>query len=302
VVVLLVLLGCSGGAHGTTLPPPLHCKVFPATNPWNRPVDKLPVAANSARIIHSIGLNKGLHPDFGSGKYAGGPLGIPYTFVSKRTRRVQVAFSYGRESDPGPYPIPRHVKIEGGRHSTGDRHAILLDDRRCRLYELYTLYPRGKRRWRAVSGAIWNLRSNKLRPPGWTSADAAGLPIFPGLVRWGEVARGRISHALRFTVKHTRRAYIYPARHFASASNNPDYPPMGLRVRLKANVNISHFPRQARIVLKALKRYGMVVADNGADWSISGAPDRHWSNDALHTLGEITGRDFEVVDTSRLRP
>jgi hypothetical protein len=154
----------------------------------------------------------------------------------------------------------------------------------------------------AGSGAIWNLRSNHLRPKGWTSADAAGLPIFPGLVRWDEVRRGRINHALRFTVEKTRRAFVYPARHFASDSNNPDYPPMGLRVRLKANVDISHFPRQARIVLKALKRYGMLVADNGADWYISGAPNRHWSNDKLHTLGRITGRDFEVVDTSRLRP
>jgi len=173
----------------------------------------------------------------------------------------------------------------------------MIDRSSCKLYEVYALHGH-----HAGSGAIWSLRSNHLRPASWTSADAAGLPIFPGLARWDEVKRGRINHALRFTVENTRRAYIYPARHYASNSNNPDYPPMGLRVRLKANVDISHFPRQARIVLQALKRYGMIVADNGSNWYISGAPNPHWSNDALHTIGQITGRDFEVVDTSHLRP
>ena len=199
------------------------------------------------------------------------------------------------------YPIPRDVHIEGGAHATGDRHAILVDKSACRLYELYALYPSGKG-WKAGSGATWNLRSNAVRPAGWTSADAAGLPIFPGLARYDEVARGVIDHALRFTVERTRRAYVYPARHYASSSDDPSLPPMGLRVRLKANVDISGFPRQARIVLQALKIYGMIVADNGSNWYISGAPDPHWSNDDLHTLGRITGSDFEVVDTSSLHP
>jgi hypothetical protein len=287
----LVLGGGSAGA--LRLPSAPKCPVFPKSNVWNRRVDKLPVAGNSARIIRSIGFDTGLHPDFGSGKYGDGPIGIPFNVVSRKTRRVHLSFDYADESDKGPYPIPRHVKVEYG----SDRHALMLDRSRCKLYEVYALHGR-----HAGSGAIWSLRSNKLRPAGWTSADAAGLPIFPGLARWDEVKRGRINHALRFTVEHTRRAYIYPARHYASDSNNPSYPPMGLRVRLKAGVDISHFPRQARIVLQALKRYGMIVADNGANWYISGAPNRHWSNDALHTIGRITGRDFEVVDTSHLRP
>ena len=192
------------------------------------------------------------------------------------------------------------MHIEGGNASTGDRHALLIDKDACRLYELYALYPKPDGGWKAGSGAIWSLRSNKLRPAGWTSADAAGLPIFPGLARYDEVARGAIDHALRFTVEHTRRAFVYPARHYASSSDDSSLPPMGLRVRLKASVDISGFPRQARIVLQALKTYGMIVADNGSNWYISGAPSPHWSNDDLHTLGRITGADFEVVDTSSL--
>jgi hypothetical protein len=287
-----LLLGV-GSAGALRLPPAPKCPIFPKSNVWNRRVDKLPVAGNSARIIRSIGLDTGLHPDFGSGKYDGGPIGIPFNVVSSTTPRVHLTFDYADESDKGPYPIPRHAKVEYG----SDHHALMIDRSSCKLYEVYALHGH-----HAGSGAIWSLRSNHLRPASWTSADAAGLPIFPGLARWDEVKRGRINHALRFTVENTRRAYIYPARHYASNSNNPDYPPMGLRVRLKANVDISHFPRQARIVLQALKRYGMIVADNGSNWYISGAPNPHWSNDALHTIGQITGRDFEVVDTSHLRP
>ena len=287
-----LLLGV-GSAGALRLPAAPHCLIFPKSNVWNKRVDKLPVTRNSARIINSIGLDTGLHPDFGSGKYGGGPIGIPFNVISRRTKRVHLSFDYADESDKGPYPIPRHVKVEYG----SDHHALMVDRSRCKLYEVFALHGH-----HAGSGAIWSLRSNHLRPKGWTSADAAGLPIFPGLVRWDEVKRGRINHALRFTVEKSRRAYIYPARHFASNSDNPDYPPMGLRVRLKANVDISHFPRQPRIVLKALKRYGMIVADNGANWYISGAPNRHWSNDQLHRLGRIPGRDFEVVDTSNLRP
>ncbi len=206
----------------------------------------------------------------------------------------RVSFEYADESDRGPYPIPRNVRIEGGRSSTGDRHAIIVDRDSCRLYELFALYPKGNG-WRAGSGAIWNLRSNKLRPAGWTSADAAGLPIFPGLARYDEVKRGVIDHALRFTVQRTRRAYVFPARHYASSSDDASLPPMGLRLRLKASFDVSGYPRQARIVLVALKRYGMLVSDNGSSWYITGAPDPRWSNDQLHTLGGVKGSDFEVV-------
>ena len=293
-----LLLG-GASAHALRLPGAPKCTVFPATNAWNQRVDALPVAANSAQMIQSIGLGTGLHPDFGAGLYNGQPIGIPYDVVSKKTKRSRLAFSYADESDKGPYPIPSSVHIEGGRASTGDRHALLIDKDACKLYELYALYPKGGG-WSAGSGAIWNLRSNALRPAGWTSADAAGLPIFPGLARYDEVARGVINHALRFTAARTRRQYIYPARHYASSSDDPALPPMGLRVRLKASVDISSFPKQSRIVLQALKTYGMLLADNGSNWYISGAPSPKWSNDDLHSLGRITGSMFDVVDTSSL--
>jgi hypothetical protein len=282
-----------GSASALRLPSARHCPIFPRDNPWNVRVDRLPVAAGSDRIIRSIGLRTGLHADFGSGLYVGGPIGIPYNVVTDKTPRVRLSFDYADESDKGAYPIPRKVKLEHG----GDRHALLLDRSACRLYEVYALQGH-----HAGSGAIWSLRSNRLRPVGWTSADAAGLPILPGLVRYDEVARGVIDHALRFTVERTRRAYVYPARHYASNSNDPSLPPMGLRVRLEAGYPIDGFPRQARIVLQALKRYGMLVADNGSDWFVSGAPDRRWNNDALGTLGRVKGSSFEVVDTSSLRP
>jgi hypothetical protein len=298
-LVCVAFLACAATAGALRLPSAPACPIFPASNAWNQRVDTLPVAANSAQIIQSIGLSTGLHPDFGSGLYGGGPIGIPFDVVSKSTPRYHVKFDYADESDKGPYPIPRGVHIEGGAQSTGDRHALLLDKSACKLYELYALRRSGSG-WTAGSGAIWNLRSNHLRPAGWTSADAAGLPIFPGLARYDEVARGVINHALRFTVEHTRRQYVYPARHYASSSDDPSLPPMGLRVRLKASVDISHFPRQARIVLQALKTYGMILADNGSNWYISGAPNPKWSNDDLHTIGQITGSDFEVVDTSSL--
>jgi hypothetical protein len=292
----LVLLPGGGAAQALPLPTAPGCPIFPANNPWNERVDTLPVAANSAQIIASIGLDTGLHPDFGSGLYDGEPIGIPFDVVSNATPLSHVTFDYSDESDHVAYPIPANVHIEGGNQSTGDRHAILVDKSTCRLYELYDL-KRTAAGWHAGSGATWNLRSNHLRPAGWTSADAAGLPIFPGLARYDEVARGVIDHALRFTVERTRRAYVYPARHYASDSTDPSLPPMGLRVRLKATVDISGFPRQARIILQALKTYGMIVADNGSNWYISGAPNPGWSNDALHTLDRITGSDFEVVAT-----
>jgi hypothetical protein len=295
-VVLLALGGAS--AQALPLPQAPACPIFPASNAWNQRVDSLPVAANSATMISSIGLSTGLHPDFGSGLWDGGPIGIPFDVVSKKTPRTRVSFDYADESDKGPYPIPKTVHIEGGRTSSGDRHAILIDRSACKLYELYALYPKAGGGWKAGSGAIWNLRTNALRPAGWTSADAAGLPILPGLVRYDEVAAGAINHAIRFTVSRTQRAYLWPARHQASSVTDPSAPPMGLRLRLKANVDISRFSPTNRIILTALKRYGMIVADNGSNWFLSGAPDNRWSNDDLHALGAIPGSDFEVVNTS----
>jgi hypothetical protein len=295
-----MLIGVAS-AHALRVPVAPKCSVFPATNAWNARVDALPVAANSAQMIQSIGVGVGLHPDFGSGLYDGQPIGIPFDVVSKKTPRSKVSFDYADESDKVRYPIPATVHIEGGRKSDGDRHALLLDKDACRLYELFALYPKAGG-WHAGSGAVWNLRSNALRPAGWTSADAAGLPIFPGLARYDEVARGVIDHALRFTASRTRQAYVYPARHYASSSDDPALPPMGLRVRLKAGVDISGFPKQTRIVLQALKTYGMILADNGSNWYVSGAPSPKWSNDDLHSIGRIHGSDFEVVDTSSLHP
>jgi hypothetical protein len=298
-LVLAACLICTASAAALRVPAAPVCPVFPANNPWNQRVDKLPVSADSARLISSIGLNASVHADFGSGKWDGGPIGIPFDVVSRRTAVHRVSFGYADESDRVRYPIPRHVHIEGGAHATGDRHAILVNKSTCRLYELYDLHHT-KRGWTAGSGATWSLRSNHLRRAGWTSADAAGLPIFAGLARWDEVSRGVIDHALRFTAAETRRAYVYPARHYASSSSDPALPPMGLRVRLKASVDIASFPKQARVVLRALQRYGMILADNGSPWYVSGAPNRHWSNDALHSLGRLSGADFEVVDTSSL--
>jgi len=282
------------------LPGAPSCPIFPADNPWNQRVDGLPVAKDSAQLIASIGLGAPVHPDFGT-VYNGAPNGIPFAVVGKHTRRVRVSFLYASESDKGRYPLPVHVPIEGGPHSTGDRHVIVVDRASCRDYELYKAYPldHGKR-WHAGSGAIFNLRSNHLRPAGWTSADAAGLPILPGLARYDEVAAGVIDHALRFTAPCSAARYVYPARHYAATCSGPNLPPMGLRVRLKASVNIAGLPNQARVVAQALKRYGLILADNGSPWYISGAPNPHWSNNALHQLDRLTGSDFEVVDTSSL--
>jgi hypothetical protein len=301
-VLVVLLLAIATPASAAPLPGAPNCPVFPRTNVWNKPVDKLPVARNSSAIVNAIGADENVHADFGSGLWDGGPIGIPITVVGRSQPKSAVRFEYADESDRGPYPIPRTVKIEGGRNADGDRHALIVDRDNCRLYELFALYPRsGRPRWRAGSGAIWSLRSNRLRPAGWTSADAAGLPILPGLARYDEVRRGVINHALRFTVSRSRRAYVFPARHFASNLTDQDLPPMGLRLRLRANFPVRSFPRQARVVLVALKRYGMIVADNGSSWFISGAPDPRWDNDQLHTLHRVKGSDFVVVDTRRLR-
>jgi hypothetical protein len=291
----------ASSAPGRPLKAAPNCPIFPASNQWNQRVDKLPLHKRSDAIVRSIGRGTGLHPDFGSGKYAGGPIGIPYITVPGDQPKVKVKFGYAGQSDKGPYPIPKGVPIEGGRQSDGDRHALIVDRDNCRLYELYSLYPPSNGRgWRAGSGAIWNLRSNKVRPADWTSADAAGLQILPGLARHEELGRGGFDHALRFTVERTRRAYIYPARHFASDLTSKDLPAMGQRLRLKKGYDISHFPKQTRAVLRALKLYGMIVADNGSDWYVTGAPSKGWNNDDLHTLGQVKGSAFEVVDTSSL--
>jgi hypothetical protein len=297
-VLVVIGLACLGGAaQALRVPSAPSCPVFPASNPWNKRVDQLPVAQNTTAIIGSIGAGTGLHADFGSGLWEGSPIGIPFDVVSRSTPRARVTFEYDDESDHVGYPIPKGVHVEGG----SDHHALLLDKSACRLYELGGL-ERRQGRWHAWAGATWSLRSNRVRPAGWTSADAAGLPIFPGLARYDEVRRGVIDHALRFTAQRTRRAYVYPARHYASNLTSSNLPPMGLRLRLKASFDVRSFPRQARIVLVALKRYGMIVADNGADWYITGAPNRGWSNDQLHTLARVKGSDFEVVETRSLRP
>ena len=277
------------------------CPLFPADNIWNRDISSLPVHRNSANFIASIGLTSHVHADFGAGLYNGAPIGIPYIVVPGSQPSVPVSFTYAGESNPGPYPIPSNAPIEGGSQSSGDRHVLVVDSGTCRLYEMYASYPQSNGSWKAGSGASWSLNSDLLRPSTWTSADAAGLPILPGLVRYDEIASGVINHALRFTVNSTQSAFLWPARHYASSNTNPNLPPMGLRLRLKANVNISSFSRTNQIILTALKRYGMIVADNGSSWYISGAPDNRWNNDDLHMLGTIPGSDFEAVDESSLQ-
>ncbi|MCW2951344.1 MAG: hypothetical protein JWQ48_514 [Conexibacter sp.] len=296
-------VGAAGKPKPAPAPPQIAgCPVFPAANPWNQRVDRLPVATNSATLIRSIGLTAAVHPDFGSGTYDGAPIGIPYTVVGASQPRVKVRFDYASESDRGPYPVPPHAPIEGGARSSGDRHVLVVDRGACKLYELFDAHPlAGGRAWQAGSGAIFDLRTNALRPRGWTSADAAGLPILPGLARYDEVAAGAIRHALRFTAPRTRSAFIPPARHEASGDASPSLPPMGLRVRLKSSVDIRGLPRQARVVAQALKTYGMLLADNGSPWYVGGAPDRHWDNDALHALGRLRGGDFEAVDPNPQR-
>jgi len=270
------------------------CSLFGSAFPTNERIDRAPVLPSSDAIVASIGLQKTVHPDFGSGTWEGQRIGIPYDVVGKRAPRSRVRFEYAGESDRVRYPIPRGVQIEGG----SDRHALLLDRSRCRLYELFALRREGER-WVAGSGATWDLRRPRLRPAGWTSADAAGLPILPLLARYPEVRRGRIRHALRMTVSRSRRAYVHPARHFASSLTDPSLPRMGERLRLKAGVDISGFPRQARVVARAMKRFGLIVADNGSDWFVSGAPHRGWDDDQLRALKALRGSDFEVVDGTR---
>jgi hypothetical protein len=296
--------GCRTGARAAAKDEPLlgpgaslrGRPLFPADNAWNQDVSASPVDPRSDAILVRVGRAKPLHPDFGT-VYQGAPNGIPYIVVPGDQPKVPVRFRYAGESDPGPYPIPPDAPIEGGPKAEGDRHVLVVDRDHGLLYELFSARPDpGGRSWSAGSGAIFDLNSNALRPAGWTSADAAGLPVLPGLVRYDEVVnQGVVRHAFRFTVTRTRRGYVFPARHWASPHTDPDLPPMGMRVRLKASFDPSRFPPQARVILTALKTYGMLLADNGGDWFLNGSPDPRWDDDDLHTLKRVTVGDFEVV-------
>jgi hypothetical protein len=271
------------------------CPQFPANNPWNQKITSLNVRSDSATLIKNIsspGQTK-LHPDFGGN----GAYGIPFMYVPATQPKVPIHFTaWGDESDPGPYPIPGTAPVEGGAASTGDRHVIVVQQGTCHLYELGRGFWRGTH-WDANVGVNWDLRSNKLRPAGWTSADAAGLPILPGLVRYDEVAKGRIDHAIRMTVPNTRRGYILPATHYASSSTSAALPPMGLRLRLKASFSLAGYHGQSLIILRALKNYGVIVADNGSSWYITGSADKRWDDNDLNQLKAVPGSAFEAVST-----
>jgi hypothetical protein len=283
-------------AAAAAAPREYGCPLFPASNPLNRDISHAPVDPSSARYIASIGLGGHLHPDFGTNP----GYGIPYTVVGPHQPPVPVRFSeYGEESDPGPYPIPMGAPVEGAGEA-GDRHVLVLQRGSCRDYELYSAQRRGSG-WEAASGAVFKLRSNALRPEGWTSADAAGLPILPLLVRYPEVRAGRIEHALRVTVSETQRGFIHPATHFASSRSDPGLPPMGLRLRLRASYSLAGFHGESLVILRALKRYGLIVADNGSSWYITGAPDPRWNDADLEQLKRVPGAAFEAVQTGAIR-
>lgn len=280
------------------------CAILPADNIWNRDISTLPVHAMSDTWVATIGLGAPLHPDFGR-PYHGRASGIPYTIIGPTQPLVPITFNYFEDSDPGPYPIPPLVPVEGGAAKPsagkGDAHVLLVQEGTCTLYEIFAARRLAKgASWSSGSGAVFDLNSNALRPEFLTSADAAGLPILPGLIRFDEVASGTITHAIRFTASQTQRAFIWPARHYASSITDPAHPPMGIRVRLKASVDISGFTAANQVILTALKQYGMFLADNGAPWFISGAPDNRWDDDELHALTQLHGSDFEVVDESSL--
>lgn len=298
VLASLFVLGVSGSAVAQQTVG--GCPVLPANNIWNTPIDTLPVATNSSTLVSTIGASRTFHADFGAGLWNGGPIGIPFVTVPATQTKYPASFLYADESDPGPYAVPLNAPIEGGSQSTGDRHAIAIDTGNCVLYELYRAFP-GSNSWTGDSGAIFNLNSNALRPVTWTSADAAGLPIVPGLVTYEEVASGEIRHALRFTVPQTRRAYVWPARHYASSLTGTQYPRMGERFRLKAGYDISGFPADVQVILVAMKKYGIILADNGSAWYISGKPDERWNNDNLATMGRLIGSNFEAVDATVLQ-
>jgi hypothetical protein len=275
------------------------CAVFPSNNAWNTDVSSYPVHARSPQYVANVNTsgNTRLHPDFGGN----GEYGIPFKVVGASEPRRRVEYTaYGDESDPGPFPIPPDAPVEGGNASTGDRHVIVVQRDTCTLFELGRAFWRGSH-WDADVGVDWDLSSNARRPLGWTSADAAGLPILPGLVRYDEVAAGEVRHALRFTVQRTQRGYVFPATHFASSSTDPNRPPMGLRFRLKQSFSLSGYHGQSLVILRALKKYGMIVADNGSNWFITGAADPRWDDDDLSQLKRVPGSAFEVVDTGPVR-
>ncbi len=276
------------------------CSVLPPDDIWNTAVDGLPVDSSSDAYIATIGADVGLHADFGSGEYEGGPIGIPFVVVAGDQPPVDVTFLYADESDQVPYPIPADAPIEGGPNGTGDRHVLVVDSDACVLYELFNAFPQDGGSWQADSGAVFDLASSALRPETWTSADAAGLPILPGLVRYDEVAAGEIRHAIRFTTSQTRQDYVWPARHYASDEQGAEYPPMGQRFRLRADFDITGFSPDVQVILRALQTYGMILADNGSPWFLSGAPDDRWDNDVLRQLSRIVGGDFEAVDVSSM--
>jgi hypothetical protein len=292
--------GGGGGAVAAPGPGPSlgGCPMFPANNAWNTKVTSLAVRSDSNTLIANIsstGKTK-LHPDFGGG----GAYGIPFKIVPATQPKVPINYTaYGDESDPGPFPIPGNAPVEGGSASDGDRHVLVLQQGTCHLFELGRAFWTG-RGWNADVGVNWNLKSNVLRPAGWTSADAAGLPILPGLVRYDEVAAGHIDHAVRFTVPATQKGYILPATHWASSSTNAALPPMGLRLRLKASFSLAGYHGQSLVILKALKTYGMIVADNGSSWYITGAVDSRWNDDDLNQLKGVPGTAFEAVNTGAI--
>jgi len=297
----------AGSTVGSPGPTVGGCPVFPADNIWNTAVDNLPVDPHSNQYVASIGADKPLHPDFASATIDGAPIGIPFVVVPAKEPKVPIHFrSFGDEepaadeSDPGPYPIPRRAPIEGGVQSQDDRHVIVVQQGNCTLYELYKAVPNPDGSWSSVSAARFDLESHALRMDGWTSVDAAGLPIFPGLVRAEEVAAGQIKHALRFTAPRTRNQYVWPARHFASRSSDGALPPLGQRFRLRADFDVSTFSPTNQIILRALQKYGMMLADNGSAWFLSGAPSSAWADDELRELRKVTGADFEAVDVSSL--
>ena len=279
-------------ARASAAPHEYSCPIFPASNALNEDISRAPVDPNSAGYIAAIGAAGHLHADFGTNP----SYGIPYTVVGPRQPKVPIRFSeFGEESNPGPYPVPSDAPVEGAGEE-GDRHVLVLQKGTCKLYELYAARRSGAG-WEAGSGAVFDLRSNALRPEGWTSADAAGLPIFPLLVRYPEVQAGRIDHALRVTVQSTQRGYIHPATHFASEDSDPTLPPMGLRLRLKASYSLAGFHGEALVVLQALKRYGLIVADNGSSWYITGAPDPRWNDEDLNQLKTVPGSAFQAVQS-----
>lgn len=312
-LILLCTVGlissCGGSASGIAtggaeefISAPFTEKAFPSSNPWNQDISQEEVDPNSDVYVNSLGRYQTVHPDFGTW-WNGAPIGQPYSVVNGSQEKVSVTFDYASDSDAGPYPIPANAPIQGGPNGTGDRHVIVVDKENGLLYEMYGAYPNGNGSWRAISGAVFDMKTNAMRPDGHTSADAAGLPIFPGLVKYEEVVVNKeVTHAVRFTANRTRNAYVYPATHGSSNSNDPSLPPMGMRVRLKQNFDISSYPESVQVILRGLKKYGMILADNGESWMISGAPNDNWNDYELHTIKQVPGDAFEVVKMGAVTP